>query len=225
MLSLSGLCYWYAGARFSAFQRPLELLCLMKLPKILLLIVSVSIAGCDDNDNAALQGGGPGYATPTPASDVAGTDNGFCGPQGGLSSLGTASFNSGNVTAKIDTDGNPAEQGQDADWKPGTSGSVNGQAVNSAQYNYVVMSQKQMYESGASLGDWATVTNTSTGQTTFARVEDEGPPGGLGEISQATASAVGIQYVPSSATVGNPTVDVQVFSQTASIQGDCPTNA
>jgi hypothetical protein len=44
-----------------------------------------------------------------------------------------------------------------------------------------------------SLGDWATVTNNSTGQTVYGRVEDIGPEGGTGEISQAAASGVGIQ--------------------------------
>ena len=67
-----------------------------------------------------------------------------------------------------------------------------------------------------------TVTKNATGATTFARVEDKGPPGGTGEISEAAAKAVGIQFLPSSATVGNPNVTVQAFGGTASIEGDCP---
>ena len=43
-------------------------------------------------------------------------------------------------------------------------------------------------QDGVSLGDWATVTNNATGQTTYARVEDKGPSGGSGEISEAAAT-------------------------------------
>jgi hypothetical protein len=177
------------------------------------------LAGCDDEDHADQLGGGPGSANPT---DVTASGNGFCGPQGGAESLGQASFDSGSTIAKIDTDGNPAEQGLDATWQAGTSGTVNGQAVNSAQYAYVAMDASTMRNDGVSLGDWATVHNNATGQSTFARVEDRGPPGGTGEISQAAATAVGIQYLPSSATVGNPSVTVQVFAGTSAIEGDCP---
>jgi hypothetical protein len=202
----------------------------MRVPKKVLLIVSLLIAGCDDDDNAALQGGGPGYATPTPASDVVAGDNGFCGPQGGTGALGSPSFNSGVTTAKLDLDGNPAGQGVDPDWDSQTTGTVNGQPVNSAQYNYVVMSRAQMQQSGVGLGDWATVTNTTTGQSTYARVEDVGPFNGIGEISQATATAVGIQQVvvqtkegPSTVPVGNPTVDVEAYAGTSGIEGNCQT--
>lgn len=186
------------------------------------LSLLLALTSCDDDDdNAASQGGGSGSSDP---NNITATGQGFCAPTGGMQSLGEASFNSGVTVAKIDTDGNPAEQGLDPDWQPGTSGSVNGQAVNSAQYSYVVMSPTQMRNDGVSLGDWATVTNTATGQTTYARVEDRGPAGGTGEISQAAASAVGISYLPSSATVGNPTVDVQAFSGTSAIGSDCGTS-
>jgi hypothetical protein len=113
-------------------------------------------------------------------------------------------------------------QGHDLDWQAGTKGHVNGQPVNSAQYAFVVMSPSQMAADHVQLGDWATVTNTATGQETYARVEDVGPEGGSGEISQAAASAVGIQYQSNSFTIGNPTVDVVAYGGTASIQGDCP---
>ena len=131
-------------------------------------------------------------------------------------------------SAKLDLDGNPAAQGLDPDWRAGTTGTVNGQPVNSAKYAYVVMSPGQMAASNVSLGDWATVTNNATGQTVYARVEDIGPEGGTGEISQATAGAVGIQQAvvqtkdgPSTVTLGSPTVTVNVYAGTASIQGDC----
>jgi len=194
----------------------------MKLAIVASLLVFLALAGCDDDsNNAANQGGGPGSSDP---NTVAAPGAGFCQPQGGSQALGQSSFDSGSTVAKIDMDGNPAEQGLDPDWQAGTAGSVNGEAVNSAQYSYVVMSPQQLNSSGVALGDWATVTNTATGQTTYARVEDKGPPGGTGEISQAAASAVGIQYTSSSATVGDPSVDVQAFGGTSAIQSDCAAN-
>jgi len=57
---------------------------------------------------------------------------------------------------------------------------------------------------GVSLGDWATVTNTATGAQTFARVEDRGSEGGIGEISQLAATNVGIQDASSGFTIGLP---------------------
>jgi hypothetical protein len=186
--------------------------------KRIAILLILALASCDDDERADLQGGGPGSSDPN--NIVAG--DGFCGPQGGSSALGQASWSSGVTTAKIDTDGNPAEQELDAKWQADTTGHVNGQAVNSAQYAYVVMSQRQMDTSGVSMGDWATVTNAATGQTTFARVEDRGPDGGSGEISQAAATGVGIEYLPNSFTVGDPSVAVNAYAGTASIEGDCP---
>jgi hypothetical protein len=186
--------------------------------KIAVSVLSMMIlTSCDDDDHAELLGGGQGSSDPN--NVIAG--DGFCGPQGGSEALGPASFDSGVTTAKIDTDGNPLMQGHDATWQADTSGHVNGQAVNSAQYAYVVMSISQINASGVTLGDWATVTNAATGKRVFARVEDKGPPGGTGEISQAAASAVGIQYLPSSATVGDPSIIVEAYAGTSSIPGDC----
>ncbi len=79
-----------------------------------------------------------------------------------------------------------------------------------------------MAANNVSIGDWATVTNNGNGQQTYARVEDVGPAGGTGEISQAAASAVGIQYLSNSSTVGDPSVTVTAYAGTAGIQGDCP---
>ena len=187
--------------------------------KIVFCLGFLALSSCDDDDsNATLLGGGPGSSD---LNNIAAGD-GFCGPQGGSQALGPASFNSGVTTAKIDTDGNPLMQGHDATWQANTSGHVNGQPVNSAQYAFVVMSPSQMAADHVQLGDWAMVTNTATGQQTYARVEDVGPEDGSGEISQAAASAVGIQYQSNSFTIGNPSVDVVAYGGTASIQGDCP---
>jgi len=180
--------------------------------------MTIILTSCDeDENNVDLLGGGPGSSDP---NNIAAGD-GFCGPQGGSQALGPVSFDSGVTTAKIDTDGNLLMQGHDATWNADTSGHVNGQSVNSAQYSYVVLSRQQMKDSGVNLGDWATVTNSATGQSTYARVEDTGPDGGTGEISQAAGSAVGIQYLSNSDTVGDPSVDVVAYANTASIQGDC----
>jgi hypothetical protein len=186
--------------------------------KIVFCLSLLLLASCDDdNHTAQLLGGGPGSSDSN--NIVAG--DGFCGPQGGSQALGQPSFDSGQTTAKIDTDGNPLMEGHDSDWNPNTSGQVNGQPVNSTQYAYVVMSKRQMILDGVSLGDWATVTNTATGQSTFARVEDTGPEGGTGEISQLAATNVGIQYASNAFTIGDPQVDVVVYGGTASIQGNC----
>jgi hypothetical protein len=193
--------------------------------KIVFCLAFLVLSSCDDDDpSATLLGGGPGSSDPN--NVVAG--DGFCGPQGGTSALGSPSFNSGVTTAKLDLDGNPAGQGQDPDWNGQTAGTVNGNPVNSAQYAYVVMSQDQMSAAHVHLGDWAQVTNPATGQSTFARVEDVGPSEGTGEISQAAATAVGIQQTvvqtkegPSTVPVGNPSVDVTVYGGTGSTQGDC----
>jgi hypothetical protein len=142
--------------------------------KITFCLSFLVLASCDDDENVALQGGVPGSSDPNRIA----VGDGFCLPQGGIQALGQASFDSGVTTAKIDTDGNPLMEGHDATWQPDTSGRVNGQPVNSAQYAYVVMSKRQMLLDGVSLGDWATVTNIATGQRTFARVEDRGPGGG-----------------------------------------------
>jgi hypothetical protein len=189
--------------------------------KRLITIVSLSVllAACEDDSQRSEQGGGPGSADPN--NIIAG--DGFCSPTGGASALGDPSYTSSS-TAKIDTDGNPAMQGKDSDWRPDTSGQVNGHSVNSAQYAYVVMSKDQMAASGVSLGDWALVTNNATGQSSWARVEDVGPGGGTGEISQAAATGVGIQYQDNGFTVGDPPVTVNAYAGTAAIQGDCPTN-
>jgi hypothetical protein len=186
--------------------------------RIIFCLGVLVLASCDDDDHTAqLLGGGPGSSDP---NNIAAGD-GFCGPQDGSQALGQASFDSGQTTAKIDTDGNPLMEGHDPTWNPNTSGQVNGQPVNSAQYAYVVMSRDQMNASGVSFGDWASVTNPGNGKSVYARVEDRGPPGGTGEISQAAATAVGISYLNNSATIGNPSVIVQAYAGTAAIEGNC----
>ena len=196
------------------------------------MLLMATISGCD---NSSSQPSGGTSGTPS-ASDLAqgqqisnavsgtqpvtnaGGAPGFGSPQD-VSQFDAASFTASSI-AKIDTDGDPSAQGYDPNWNPQTSGHIDGQPVNSAEYAYVVMSQTQMAASGAQIGDWAQVTNNATGQTVWARVEDVGPPGGTGEISEACATAVGIQFQKNSWTVGNPSVTVQVFSGTKSIPGN-----
>jgi len=196
------------------------------------MLLMATISGCD---NSSSQPSGGTSGTPS-ASDLAqgqqignavsgsqpvtnaGGAPGFGSPQD-VSQFDAASFNASSI-AKIDTDGDPSAQGYDPNWNAQTSGNIDGQPVNSAEYAYVVMSQAQMAASGAQIGDWAQVTNNATGQTVWARVEDVGPPGGTGEISEACATAVGIQFQKNSWTVGNPSVTVQVFSGTKSVPGN-----
>lgn len=181
------------------------------------LLAVLALAGCDDETAPAPSGGGPGFMD---ASNLASNANGFCNPQGGEGALGSSAYSSSG-TAKIDTDGNP-NGGKDATWSPNTSGKVNGQNVDSSKYAYVVMSKEQMLNSGVGLGDWAKVSNNATSQSAFARVEDVGPSGGEGEISQAAARSVGIQYDSRSFTVGNPQITVLAYANTSAIQSDCP---
>jgi hypothetical protein len=196
---------------------------------VVLLITSIS--GCDDSisspssgasgtptQNDLTQGQQIGNAVSGNQSfDNASGGSGFGSPQD-TSQFGAASFTSDSL-AKIDTDGDPSEQGYDKTWSAQTSGQIDGQPVNSADYAYVVMSQGQMAASGAQIGDWALVTNNDTGQSMWARVEDVGPPGGTGEISEACATGVGIQFQSNSNTIGNPSVTVQVYSGTKSVSG------
>jgi hypothetical protein len=177
------------------------------------------LAGCDDEENPQPTGGGQGSASATPADvQVPVVDGGGFGAPDDSSALGAPSYASSSV-AKVDSDGDPSAQGFDANWQPDTSGHVNGGAVNAAVYRYVVMSSDQMTASGVSLHDWATVTNNATGQTTWARVEDQGPKGSSGEISEAAATAVGIQYTSNRFTVGNPSVTVKVYGGSAGVPG------
>ena len=146
--------------------------------------------------------------------------NGWPGPPvGGAAALGSASYST-NSTAKIDSDGDPSAQGHDADWQAQTNG-----GVNAATYSFVVMSESQMAESGVSIGDWAIVTNNATGQQTWAKVMDKGPRYGSGEISEAAATPIGIQYDDRRFTIGDPSVTVQVYGGTADVQSDCSTVA
>jgi hypothetical protein len=145
------------------------------------------------------------------AAAVAGDASLSGGPLGGIAALGDPAVVTSS-TAKIDTDGDPAEQGYDATWQAQTSG-----GYNSAQTPFVVVTKAQMLNDGASMGDWALITNNATGQQAWARVGDVGPSGGSGEVSEAAATAVGIQYTKSSATIGNPSVTVQIYPGTKSM--------
>jgi hypothetical protein len=193
---------------------------LEKILRLPLLLVFLALPACDE-ENSALLGGGPGGSANNPTDMVASGD-GFCDPAGGLSALGSSpSFSSGPTEAKLDFDGDPNGQ-TDPYWQATTAATVNGNYVNSKTYNYVVMSPRQMAASGVSLGDWATVSNASTGKTVFAKVSDIGPDGGVGEVSESVASNLGIQFLPSSATIGSNTILVNAFAGTSGISSDCP---
>lgn len=178
------------------------------MPTIRILLLSASLiafSSCDDNENAASQGGGAGSSDQGPVSQSIG-----CPP---ATSLGQSDFTS-TSEAKLDTDGDPNEQGKDPNWAPQTSG-----GVNSATSSFIVMSPTQMAQDGVSLGDWATIQSGT--KLVYAKVLDEGPAGGTGEISELAANQLGIQFTSSSAIVGDPVVTVNAFAGTSSIQGNC----
>jgi len=78
-----------------------------------------------------------------------------------------------------------------------------------------------MAAAGVHIGDWALVTNVDTGEQVWAEVEDNGPAyAPAGEISEAAATAVGIQFQRNSNTIGNPMVTVQAFAHSGSIPGN-----
>ena len=188
---------------------------------LLLFLALAVLPGCDEGSSYPTGGGsGGGDPSSSPGSGYGGdglsqaiSNNanggaGFGSPQD-LSALGDPLVTTAG-TAHIDTDGDPAFSNGDGTWNPNTTGTVNGQSVDSGQYAYVVVSPEQE-AAGVQIGDWALVTNDATGQQVWARVEDVGPSGGQNEISVAAANAVGIQVQSNSNTVGNPSVTVQYY--------------
>ena len=132
------------------------------------------------------------------------------GPVGGISALGNNVLTHSD-TANIDSDGDPTAQSWDTTWQATTSS-----GYNSATTPFVVATPQEQAQQGVQMGDWAMITNNATGQTTWARVGDSGNTGEYGEISEAAASAVGIQY-NSRGTVGNPSVTVRIYPGTKNL--------
>lgn len=101
--------------------------------------------------------------------------------------------------AMIDGDGRGPSHG-DPDYQPDTSLHDDGEPLNSDADRYVVVPpQIRDGVPGVVLGCQARVVNTRTGRATDAVVGDIGPKSKLGEISIATARAIG---VPASPTTG-----------------------
>jgi hypothetical protein len=195
------------------------------------MLLIASLSGCDDSIS---QPSGGASGTPTQndltqgqqiGNSVSGTQTvtnaggeGFGTPQ---DQLGDPSFSSGTQVARIDTDGDPNESTlYDQSYNSETSGTIDGQPVDSSQYAYVVRNAA-MAAAGVQIGDWALVTNVATGEQVWARVEDNGPADApAGEISEAAATAVGIQFQKNSNTIGNPMVTVQAYAHSGSIPGN-----
>lgn len=195
------------------------------------MLVVASLSGCDDSISQP-SGGASGTPTQNDLTQGQQIGNAVSGTQavanaGGAGfgtpedQLGDPSFSSGTQVARIDTDGDPNEStAYDADYNPETSGTINGQPVDSSQYAYVVR-DAAMAAAGVQIGDWALVTNVDTGEQVWARVEDNGPPDApAGEISETAATAVGIQFQKNSNTIGNPMVTVQAYAHSGSIPGN-----
>jgi len=195
------------------------------------MLLIASISGCDDTIGSP-SGGASGTPTQNDLEQGQQIGNAVSGNQpvtntGSVSfgtpqdQLGDPSFSSGAQVARIDTDGDPNEsRAYDGSYNPETSGTLNGQSVDSSQYAYVVRNAA-MAEAGVQIGDWALVTNVDTGEQVWAKVEDSGPAyAPAGEISEAAATAVGIQFQKNSNTIGNPMVTVQAFAHSGSIPGN-----
>ncbi|HEY1769452.1 MAG TPA: hypothetical protein VGG02_04260 [Chthoniobacterales bacterium] len=106
----------------------------------------------------------------------------------------------GKVTYKskaaIDADGSGPSHG-DPDWQNDTTLHHNGQALNADVDQYIVVPPAIIHGvEPIVLGSQAHVTNTLNGSTCDAVVGDIGPHRKLGEISVATARALGIPSSP-----------------------------
>jgi hypothetical protein len=192
------------------------------------MLLIASFSGCDESINQPSGGstGTPSQSDLAQGQQIANAVSGALPASGGPgfgspqdpSQLGNPSFSSGTQVARIDTDGDPNQSTYyDPNYNPNTSGTINGAPVNSAEYAYVVRNA-EMAAAGVQIGDWALVTNIATGAQVWARVEDNGPPSApAGEISEAAATAVGIQFQQNSNTIGNPMVSIQAYANSASI--------
>ncbi len=108
---------------------------------------------------------------------------------------GTVSFKS---KAAVDVDGSGSSHG-DPDYQPDTSLHQDGVPLNADEDRYIVVPPAIIEGvSGIVLGCQAYVTNTLNGHRTEAVVGDIGPHHKLGEISRATAIALGINPSPTS---------------------------
>jgi hypothetical protein len=177
--------------------------------RAVICLLALLLASCDDEEQQQSSGSSdpnaiqPGQAAGCPPSIP----------------LGDASWASGGpVTAAIDTDGDPSEQGRDATWQAQTSSDAN-----SAQVPFIVMSQAQLNASGVQVGDWARVSNPANGESTWAIVGDKGPESAVngGEISEKAAENVGIAFTSNSDTVGNPQIVVQSWADSSGVQANC----
>jgi len=111
--------------------------------------------------------------------------------------------------AKIDTDGDPNMRGWDTKWQPGTS-----TGVDAALYPFVVRNGNTA-AAGVGLRDWALVTDNINGVSIWARVMDNGPANGSGEISEAAAAQLGMPFNIYGYTIGNPTVTIRFWAHSA----------
>jgi hypothetical protein len=110
-----------------------------------------------------------------------------------------------DVVAAIDTDGDPNENGLDIHWGPDTSAHVN--AAVTPFVAYTVADQMR----GVSLNDWAQVTNLTNNRTIWARVGDSASIHPEGEISEAAAAQLGIQFYASSDTVSDDHIAIVYY--------------
>jgi hypothetical protein len=176
--------------------------------------------------NAAIAGAAtvPGAGNSTVVNGKIQTDgSGYGQPDPALLGKGVA-YDA--ASARNDNDGSGPSQG-DIYHQNDTSGHQDGgRPANASIDQYVVVSPEVRSANGIKIGDWAQVTNSSTGATTYARVMDVGPHNAPpGECSTATLQSVGIGITAGGNTVGNPKVQVTYFPGSKNVAGSQSTSS
>jgi hypothetical protein len=102
-----------------------------------------------------------------------------------LTPVGNGDYEITPAKVALDNDGRSAPPFVDSSYQPRTSHTINGQYLDAAIDQYVVVP----VGSSIPLGTSVTITNHTTGLRTVAIVGDRGP--GFGEMSRAAAIAIG----------------------------------
>lgn len=94
----------------------------------------------------------------------------------------------------LDNDGIPwFNKSMDGTYQSGTSMTINGRPVDGSQVPFIV-ANKDDRAGGVRVGDWAQVTNNSTGKTIWAIVADAGPDQARVEGSPALWDGLGVSH-------------------------------
>jgi hypothetical protein len=110
------------------------------------------------------------------------------------------------ATVRVDTDGDPNENGYDPHWNPGTS--LPG--LNSAVTPYVAYTDASV-AAGVGPGDWAQILNPLNGNWIWAVCGDYSDGHPEGEISEAACWLMGWPFYQNSATMYENHVTIKYF--------------